>query len=494
MRAAPLPPYAEPLDVPSHVAPDLAERYRQLRPFDLAELALVRALLRRPDRISRREEVLLRQALSLAKLWVLDAPAGGEALSVGQILGDFRDRAAVLAKTALELGEGFDPAELGRDAEALAPYLLEARDLLLSRFPGRLFPSVIDKEVGQKSLALVLGGGGGAGYVHLGAFSVLQSLGIHPQLIVGSSMGSILGLFRARELQFREAMVRAVFHGLSFKKLFRVFETDAHYGIPGTFRLYLRSALQRFFVGNDGESLRIGDTNVPFICVVSGLRGDAVPRDRIQSYERIFTQEFRRGAFGAFLHVKDMIFSWAQLISDIVASGLKPIALGADPETRAFDALDAVGFSCAVPAVIHYDILRDDPRMHELMQATLRRHEVDYFIDGGISANVATRIAWEAVQRGRIGTRNALVLGLDCFAPQLRRNMLFLPLQRIAAETVARDRPFAHEMFSFKNVLSPAALVPSPKQVKQAAQNGRGEFEKLGPFLQKMLEPLPPIG
>ena len=181
-------------------------------------------------------------------------------------------------------------------------------------------------------------------------------------------------------------------------------------------------------------------------------------------------------------------------LRSIVASGLKPIALGGDDDTRQFDALDAVGFSCAVPAVIHYDIMRDDPRMHELMQATLRKHEVDYFIDGGISSNVATRIAWEAVQRGKIGTRNALVIGLDCFAPQLRRNMLFLPLQRIAAETVARDRPFAHEIFSYKKVPSPAALVPSPRYVKAAVQNGRGEFEAMGPFLQKMMEPLPPIG
>jgi predicted acylesterase/phospholipase RssA len=387
------------LDVPSQIAPDLAERYRQLRPFDEAELKLVRALVKRPDRISRREEVLLRQVLSLAKLWVLSTPADGETLSVGPVLGDFRDRATRLAESIAKLGEGFDPAELGRDAEAFSEPLVEAKTLLLSRYPGRVFPSMIDREVGQKSLVLVLGGGGGSGYVHLGAFSVLQSLGINPDLVVGSSMGSVLGLFRAREVHFREAMVRAVFHGLSFKKLFRVFETDAHYGIPGTFRLYLRSALQRFFVGEDGQSLRIGQTNVPFICVVSGLRGDAVPRDRLQSYERIFTQEFRKGAFGALLHIKDMIFSWAQLIQDIVASGLKPIALGADPETQAFDALDAVGFSCAVPALIHYDIMRDDPRMHELMQATLRRHEVDYFIDGGISANVATRIAWARATR-----------------------------------------------------------------------------------------------
>ena len=28
-------------------------------------------------------------------------------------------------------------------------------------------------------------------------------------------------------------------------------------------------------------------------------------------------------------------------------------------------------------------------------------------------------------------------MGLDCFAPQLRRNMIFLPMMRLAAENVA---------------------------------------------------------
>ena len=79
--------------------------------------------------------------------------------------------------------------------------------------------------------------------------------------------------------------------------------------------------------------------------------------------------------------------------------------------------------------------------MHELVRSTLSQHGVDALADGGISSNVPARFAWEHVQSGGIGTRNAFVLGLDCFAPQIGRNMLYIPLQRIAAENVSRDAP-----------------------------------------------------
>ena len=155
--------------------------------------------------------------------------------------------------------------------------------------------------------------------------------------------------------------------------------------------------------------------------------------------------------------------------------------------------VDAVGFSCSVPALIHYDILRDDPRMESQMLALLAKNQVDVLVDGGVTANVPARVAWESVQRGRIGTRNVFILGLDCFAPQLRRNMLFLPLQRIAAENVARDRAFSQMTFQYKKVLSPAALVPGPKSMAEAVEHGREEFERESPFIQKMMEPLPAL-
>ena len=41
--------------------------------------------------------------------------------------------------------------------------------------------------------ALVLSGGGAKGLAHIGVLRVLDSLGIRPDLVVGSSMGAIIG-------------------------------------------------------------------------------------------------------------------------------------------------------------------------------------------------------------------------------------------------------------------------------------------------------------
>jgi len=45
----------------------------------------------------------------------------------------------------------------------------------------------------MKKLALVLGGGACKGYAHIGVLKVLESNGIKPNLIVGTSMGAIIG-------------------------------------------------------------------------------------------------------------------------------------------------------------------------------------------------------------------------------------------------------------------------------------------------------------
>jgi hypothetical protein len=39
-------------------------------------------------------------------------------------------------------------------------------------------------------------------------------------------------------------------------------------------------------------------------------------------------------------------------------------------------------------------------------------------IDGGAASNVPVELAWERVQDGRLGTRNACYFAWDCFHPQ----------------------------------------------------------------------------
>ena len=41
----------------------------------------------------------------------------------------------------------------------------------------------------------------------------------------------------------------------------------------------------------------------------------------------------------------------------------KEIVLGAEDDTALFDVIDCVGFSAAIPGLLHYDTTRDDPAM-----------------------------------------------------------------------------------------------------------------------------------
>ena len=487
MPAAELPHSFGPLDVPSDIRPELAERFRQLRPFDAAEKMLVQALVKKPGRLERRQELSLRLALNLARLWVLPGPTGD--VVVGPRLGAFRDHVRNLADE-LNANRSIDPGRLGSDAEKLRPLINEVQDKLLADHVGKLSRSDLDRELRTKALVLALGGGGGCGFVHLGAFSILEAMGLRPSLITGTSIGAILGMFRARDLAFSDDMFRAVSHGLTFTKMFGVLDSETRYAMPGALRLNLRTALSSFFLNEQGETRRMSELAIPLIVQATGVRRDAAKG--AARYEKVFRRELRGGAIGRLLHVRDMVGHGVKLISEMAGTpgALKDVPIGADPTTQQFDTLDAAGFSAALPALIQYDITRNDPRMRALVETVLKRNGVDYLADGGLIANVPARPAWEFVQSGGLGTRNACIVGLDCFAPSLGRHVLFLPLQRIAAENVARNRPFAQVMFTYRRTLSPTVLVPSIRATEAAIRNGRREFGTIAPLIRKFVEPL----
>ena len=56
----------------------------------------------------------------------------------------------------------------------------------------------------KPALALVLGGGGVKGLAHLGVIAVLEQAGIRPDLIVGTSAGSIVGALYADSQQISQ--------------------------------------------------------------------------------------------------------------------------------------------------------------------------------------------------------------------------------------------------------------------------------------------------
>lgn len=479
------------VSVPAEVRSDLAERYRQVRPFDEAEVALVRSLARRPDRLSRRHEVALRIALNLARAWVIRAD--GRDVVVGDRLGAFRDRVRPVARRLVAAGPDGDLRLLEGEAERLHSLVRWVVDDILATHRGVLAPARLEAEVRQKKLVVALGGGGGCGYAHLGALSLLSALGLRIDAVLGTSIGSVLGLFLARDGTYREAFLRMATTGLRYSDVFRLLDGPIRYGIPGALQLHLRSGIERFFLKDDGTPMRIHDLRLPFACVVTGLRREAV--DEVRPFEREIMRQMRRGTLGRLLHVTEMISGLARLLSRLVSTpgALHPIAIGADALTRDFDAVDAAGFSSALPAVIQYDITRRESPMHELVGALMRREGIDALADGGLVDNVPTRTAWEMVQSGAFESRNAFILGFDVFAPLLGRNALFLPLQRIAADNVRRNRAFAHTIYTLRRVPGPLAVLPRLRDVERAIRMARDELSPKSPYLQKMLEPLPSL-
>lgn len=477
------------VSVPAEVRPDLAERYRQVRPFDEAEVSLVRALARRPDRLIRRHEVALRHALNLARTWVIRE--GGRDLVIGDRLGAFRDRVRPVAERLSAADGDLDPRQLASDAEHLQTLVRWVVDDILTHHRGELDPNRLEREIREKRLVVALGGGGGCGYAHLGALSLLSSLQLDVHAVVGTSIGSVLGLFLARDGSYREAFIRMATTGLRYSDVFRLLDGPIRYGIPGALQLHLRSGIERFFLDEDGVPLRIRDLALPFSCIVTGLRREAV--DEVLPFERELVRQMRRGPLGRLLHITEMVSGLTRLLSRLISTpgALHPIALGSDDLTRGFDAVDAVGFSSALPALIQYDITRRESPMHELVGELMRREGVDALADGGLVANVPTQTAWEMVQSGAVESRNAFVLGLDCFAPIVGRNALFLPLQRIAADNVRRNRAFAHTIFTLRRVPGPLAVLPRLRDVERAIRHAREELSRKSAYLQKMLEPLP---
>lgn len=73
--------------------------------------------------------------------------------------------------------------------------------------------------------ALVLSGGGAKGLAHIGVLRTLDSLGIHPDLVVGSSMGAVIGALYASG--YRAAEIDSIVRRMRFGRAFRSYQAVA---------------------------------------------------------------------------------------------------------------------------------------------------------------------------------------------------------------------------------------------------------------------------
>jgi predicted acylesterase/phospholipase RssA len=465
--------------------------HARARPFEEAEVELVRASVARPGWLDPRSEAALRHALNLARLGAISDGAGGE-VDPGELLAPLRDELAAALLPAIARGDDAGRADVARLAPAVGRSAAAARARLLAAFPTRLPPGLLDAELREKALVLVCGGGGGVAWSYLGAFELLEEQGLVPRLCAGASFGAILLLFRARARHWDGGFVGELLGELAYRKLFKVLQAESRYALPAAIQLQLREALGDRIRAGDGRPATLADLAVPLLVTVTGVRTGALPHDP-SFYEHLVEggEGLRRP------HAVERIVAKVFQVAGELAlrrDRLVPLHLGGDPETAAFDALDAVGFSCALPGVIHYDVLRDDPRMQALLDALFARHGLARLLDGGLTDNLPARAAWEWAQRGAIGTRNVLVLGLEGFAPKLR-HPIWYALEQLAAQGVSKSRPWVHVHRSYERVLSPLEVLPAPAQLARAVHAGREELAPDLPVLVRLCARYdPPLG
>jgi hypothetical protein len=270
--------------------------------------------------------------------------------------------------------------------------------------------------------------------------------------------------------------------------------------LPGLVRLRLDPTFTTLFSAADGQPTRIGELEVPYEAVVAGVRR--------RSYDRLPTR-FRQPRRAAAL-VAETLWTptavavrprgWARARLGAAIAGrmwqvaaffdprmVKPVVLGADAQTAGLRALDAAGFSSAIPGVLQYDLPDADPALDQLFE----REELAALVDGGVTANIPAALAWRSVQRGKIGTRNAFLLAFDCFHPQWDPRHLWLqPITQAVALQGLRDVPFADWIIRFEPTPSPAMLVPGPETVDLAIGWGRASLDQVLPMLRRAVEPV----
>jgi len=437
------------------------------------EIALARAALEDPGRLPRDREAALRWAIGLARIHAF----GGRDLS--EPLERFR------GEVSRTLGPVFGEEGVDPDAAALLAPVLAARTAAeLERLAELgVDRASLEEEIRQKKLVLALGGGGGSAWVHLGAFSRLEEEGVRPALVAGASMGAVLGLLRARNAVYDQGEVLHAVRSLSFSRIFGSGSGEGRYGLPGALRLRLPEDV----LPGEEEGLRFSDLPIPLVVTLSGVRKEELPRP-LSFYQRLLP---------ANLSSRPRIFprslkTLAEAAAELVRTrSLLPLRVGGADWTAEMDPLDAVGFSCALPGVIQYDVATDEAG-RRLFDRLLETHGVGWLLDGGLTENVPARAAWTAVQEGTIGSRNAMILALDGFSPRLSSG-LWMPLQRIAHENVRRSLEYAHAVVTYSRTLSPTDILPSISGLIRAIDLGRSQLSHQMPLIRKLTSPLPPL-
>ncbi|MES1936890.1 patatin-like phospholipase family protein [Salinisphaera hydrothermalis] len=470
--------------------PDHAEDRARLA-LHRMERSLVRARLERPDALPEADYQNLRYAIGLARLGPFRPFNQPRAPDVDV------DVATVLSLRDWLLNHLHDPLRLPSPPEEKLALAREAagvararaagvRAALLETHSDDFDAAALDREAGQRALVVVAGGGGGAGYVYAGAFACLDEAGLVPDYIVGNSMGSVLGLMRAQHRYADLAEHIDFAAGLKKNEIYSAARRRrSEFCLGGLFHLHLNALHQRFSTGDLRRPLRMDELDIPLDVVVAGLKR--------HSYERL-APDLQAGEASAarLLPLPVRVASRLTRILQFFRSDMVvPIVLGRDTTTRSLHAVDAVGFSAAVPSILQYEPGARAGSTREIFAHLMAHHELAALVDGGVADNVPTRAAWRGVAAGRAGgTRNGYYLAFDCFLPHLDpKNVWLWPITQTVQRQMRVNRVYADTMVRFQRTLSPTNLVPGRAGLELAVEWGRQTMQEKLPEVKAMLAP-----
>ncbi|HEU0197146.1 MAG TPA: patatin-like phospholipase family protein [Nevskiaceae bacterium] len=462
---------------------------QQLLKLQRMEMALVRARMACPQVLAEADFAALRYALGCARLYrfvpgaALHRARGAEVAVDSALLVSLRETVLrSLGPTLLKEEDYRARLEgCGPVVRTLHSAVASVRSELLGR--DQFSELELDAEVGRRALVVAMGGGGGAGYVYIGAAARLRQAGLSSDYLVGASIGSLVGAVLARSREQPVEATLAWAKSLSVRQIFSRPRVGAAYTLPGLMRLHLR-ALHQLLQHPDGSPLRLEDLEIPYEAVVAGVRSrvySMIPESLLGALEPA-----RRGRFSH--RLAERMLQLTILLNPMI---VKPLVLGRDTDTRQLRVADAVGLSCAIPTVLQYEPLEREPVSDGLLAALRERESVALFADGGVVQNVPARIAWEGVHSGRIGTRNAFLLALDCFEPQWGTRHLWLgPLQQLIEAQLVTQRPYFDWLVRFTPTLSPVNLLPDAADFDRAWKWGWEQADVMLSFLQQALKPV----
>ena len=463
-------------------------RTRELKDF---ERRLIELFVDDPSALHPRHQALFRYATSMAQMKEFRTPEDRD-VSVGEDVDDLRRW--MIESIVHMIPESGEPNvdSLREIAPVLALRVEQTRSKMLENHINDFGAEALDEELRQKRLVLVLGGGGGSGLVHLGTFALLKELGLTPELIVGSSMGSVMGLIRAVDRSYDPiSMAMAFPKTVDYEAVFRPFSGFSRFGFPGAFHLNIMRIARQIFEELLGFSMpRFDELPIKLEIVTTGVRKGFRFDDREyeQSGDESLTPLALRRKLKLFFGAVRQLSKNPRLLTQVV--------FGAEEGTEHFPVIEAAGFSCAVPGLLNYDIFHDDPETIGPLETVFERHQLLRLCDGGVINNVPSKVAWESVQRGSIESRNAHIMSFDAFAPLSRgRNLIWIPIQQIARPAVVANVPYSSYHKTFQNPPSPLEiLVNSYSKLKRIIQAARDELEEDVPYIRESMKELPPYG